>query len=367
MNELKSCEYDPKEFRKFLEEQMHIKPGSAYSYVSYVNKASQLLGKEIRKLAQDDASLEGAIDRIALLGGSRNWKYGLIALYRYYHDGKCPRLATANERIVIEDELQSIVRIDGKYIKDLDTKIFRYMPLERYYNLIEDGYNTLTHISHWEDPYEGFIYRGGLDGADVSTQDRIYNIYKSVYGQSWTIMKGESDVLWRAMANGERGDLVRVQTTVRKLAKSILNAVGDKSSKWSPAGTMKIGRIEYKGETEFCEMLSAENLETLIDNAAVDRQLDFLFFKRLEFEAEKEVRLAVFADRSCIDRSKCKRGDLLKFDVDPSELVESVLADPCMDRRKYEQLICRTKFALSDEVGIDLIRKSQLFNWPVVR
>ena len=41
--------------------------------------------------------------------------------------------------------------------------------------------------------------------------------------------------------------------------------------------------------------------------------------------------------------------------------------NPCMDRRKYEQLICRTKFALSDEVGIDLIRKSQLFNWSVVR
>ena len=51
MNESKSCEYNPKEFRKFLEGQMHIKPGSAYSYVSYVNKASQLLGKEIRKLA----------------------------------------------------------------------------------------------------------------------------------------------------------------------------------------------------------------------------------------------------------------------------------------------------------------------------
>jgi hypothetical protein len=130
---------------------------------------------------------------------------------------------------------------------------------------------------------------------------------------------------------------------------------------------MKIGRIEYKSEAEFCEMLSTENIETLINNADADRQLDFLFFKRSEFEAEKEIRLAVFADRSCVDRSKCNRGDLLKFDVDPGELIESVLADPCMDRRKYEQLICRTKFAMSDEVGIDIIGKSQLFNWPVVR
>jgi hypothetical protein len=180
-------------------------------------------------------------------------------------------------------------------------------------------------------------------------------------------MGEESDVLWRAMANGERGNIVRVQTTVRKLAKSLLNAVFDKSSKCSLAGTMKIGRIEYKSEAEFCEMLSTENIETLINNADADRQLDFLFFKRSEFEAEKEIRLAVFADRSCVDRSKCNRGDLLKFDVDPGELIESVLADPCMDRRKYEQLICRTKFAMSDEVGIDIIGKSQLFNWPVVR
>ena len=81
MNESKSCKYDPGEFRKFLEGQMYIKPGSAYSYVSYVNKASQLLGKEIRKLAQDDASLEAEIDRIALLGGEQEleiWAYCFV-------------------------------------------------------------------------------------------------------------------------------------------------------------------------------------------------------------------------------------------------------------------------------------------------
>lgn len=365
MSSLQSHKYNRDLFHRFLVKQMQMQHDSANSYVSYVNNVSKLLGKSINELASDAASVEEEVDKV-LLHGKRNWRYGLIALYRFYHDNQLPSFSTGGARDVSEEEVNSIVHCDDGYIKNLDTRIFRYMPVERYYNLIEDCYISLTHISHWEDPYEGFIYRGGMNGTNTETrQDRIYNLYKTAFGQSWMIEHDESDVLWRAMANGKRGGLVRIQTTVRKLAENLLQNVKPLVS--GSKRLMRIARMEYKDEAEFEEMLTAENLDGLINNNDEDRQLRFLFFKRNEFRDEKEVRIAVLADRDQILRSKCNRGDLLKFEVSPSTLLEKVLADPCMDRREYEQLVCRTKFALSDEMGVNLIKKSKLFDWPVIR
>jgi len=365
MNSTEHRKYDRKGFHDFLTTHMLLRHDSANSYVCYVNNVSSLLGKPIEQLASDETSLEREIEQ-TILYGKRNWKYGIVALYRYYHDNQSPKNSVGGGRVVSEEELRSIVHYDDEYIKGLDTPIFRYMPVERYYNLIEDGYISLTHISHWEDPYEGFVYRGGMNGADIEDmQDRIYNLYKTVYGQSWMIEHEESDVLWRAMADGKRGDLVRIRTTVRKLAEGLLQKARPLAS--GSKRSMRIARIEYKDETEFEKMLTTENLDGLLNGDGTEGQLKFLFFKRKAFEAEHEVRVVVLADRDQIDRSKCNRGDLLKFEVSPVVLVEEVLADPCMDRRVYEQLVCRTKFALSDEVGVNLIRKSKLFDWPVVR
>ena len=243
------------------------------------------------------------------------------------------------------------------------------MSIERYYSLIEDGYNSLVHISHWEDPYEGFIYRGGMGQTDEQT-NRIYDLYKSVYGQSWMFEHEESDVLWRAMANGERGNLVRVQTTVRKLAQSILSHVNTAQGSHKESSQslgIRIARIVYKNDAKFDEMLNPQEIGRILNGNDMDGQLDFLFFKRCGFKAEKEVRVVVLANKNRIDSSKCKRGDLLKFEIDPNKLIDGVLADPCMDRREYERLICRTKFALSDDAAINLIKKSKLFDWPVIK
>ena len=128
---------------------------------------------------------------------------------------------------------------------------------------------------------------------------------------------------------------------------------------------MRIARIEYKDEAKFNDELNQDNLARLL-NGDEERRLGFLFFKRKEFELEQEVRVAVLADEDCINRSECNQGDLLKFKIDPGKLIEEVLADPCMGRREYEQLVCRTKFAVP-ELSLDKITPSKLFTWPVIR
>ena len=350
--------YDRNEFCNFVENIAKKTRGSANSYGSYLNGVSSLLGKPVADLAATVEALEDELRQLRLHGYGK-WGSALKHLYWYYHNQK-PILRCREERIIDDDELRSVVCFD-----DLTTPLYRYMSMKRYYELIENRYNALAHISHWEDPYEGFIYRGGIEGAGNETnQDRIYDLYKSVYGQSWTIEEKESDVLWRAMANGKRGDLVRVRTDVRKLAQSLLQNVD--SSRCSARGLMRIARIEYKDDAEFDKMLNAENLKQLLDGDDADRLLGFLFFKRTAFMAEQEVRVVVIADRDCIDSSKCKQGDLLKFEIDPGRLIDEVLADPCMTRRDYEQLICRTKFAIP-ELHTDRIKKSRLFDWPAIK
>ena len=360
MSSTEPHKYDSKSFREFLVNN-GISTDSANSYASYLNGISDLLGKPIGELAADKDALNDELRQIHIYDRGK-WTSALKWLFRFFHKNQEPHLKSCEDRQISDDQLSAIVKFDGECIKNLDAPIFRYMSVDRYYELIEDRYIALTHISHWEDPYEGFIYRGGI-GTNNGQADDIYDLFKSVYGQSWTVEGQESDVLWRAMANGKRGDLVRIKTTVRKLAECLMQQT--KSSAISCRGLMRIARIEYKDEAKFNDELNQDNLARLL-NGDEERRLGFLFFKRKEFELEQEVRVAVLADEDCINRSECNRGDLLKFEVDPGKLIEEVLVDPCMGRREYEQLVCRTKFAVP-ELPLDKITPSKLFTWPVIR
>ena len=360
MNSTRSYKYDSKEFREFLAKN-DISPDSANSYASYLNGIRDLLGKPVDELAADENALNDELRQIRIHDRGK-WAAALKWLFKFFYGNQEPHLQAREGRKIEDDQLKAVVRLDEEYIKNLGTPIFRYMSVDRYYELIENRYITLTHISHWEDPYEGFIYRGGI-GADNGLANDIYDLFKSVYGQSWTVQQEESDILWRAMANGKRGGLVRIQTTVHKLAERLLQYVNP--FKNSGKGLMRIARIEYKDEAKFNYELNQENLARLL-NGDEERKLGFLFFKRREFEQEREVRVTVIADEDCINRSKCKRGDLLKFEVDPGELIDEVLVDPCMERRKYEQLVCRTKFAVP-ELTLCKINQSKLFTWPMIR
>lgn len=169
--------------------------------------------------------------------------------------------------------------------------------------------------------------------------------------------------MWRAVADGERGDMVRIKTTVRKLAKSILCQTLQQDGRSCKRGRgIRIAPIEYVGETELGDLMKADRLAEILGNG--EDQLKCLFFKRKEFSLEQEVRVAVIADESELDRQKCRRGDLLKFSIDPVSLIEEVLVDPCMERRDYERCVCRTKHVFQDcDINIS---QSKLFQWPKI-
>ena len=233
-----------------------------------------------------------------------------------------------------------------------ETTIYRYLPLERYYEMIEDHVNVLSHITLWEDPYEAFVFRAGLTLPGAENLD-VYDKFKGVYGQSWTMHETESDVIWRAM--GKRGSTVRIRTTVEKLIASL-------RLKRETEDRVRVGRVVYKDEDEFSSRLIEADLRAVLEGDLVEA-MNFFFVKRSEFALEKEVRVIAIPNENDIDRTKCKKGHLLKFGITPADMIDEVMADPAMDRRVYEQLVCRTLYA-----GIvrSKIKQSKLFTWPKV-
>lgn len=238
------------------------------------------------------------------------------------------------------------------YEQVLDAPIYRYLPLDRYYELVEKKQNTLVHLSHWEDPYEAFIFRAGITfTSERGDTQSIYEIFKDVYGQSWTCNGEESDLLWRAM--GKRGTLVRIQSSVRELAK-LFCGMSEKSR-------VQIAKVKYLSDKKFDEMLIRENLQKAVNEEDNSGKMDFFFFKRQAFSQEDEIRVIALPCDEDIDRDSDTNGSILRIKI-PSvvDFVKDVLADPCMDRRTFEQLVCRTCH-VNSKINV---RQSTLFEWP---
>ena len=251
------------------------------------------------------------------------------------------------EDILPDEAFAPIVGIDEL---PLNTCIYHYLSVEHFLDMIENKRNVLMHVSYWEDPFEAFLFRGGIwiakeNGKDVG---ELYDAFKFLYGQSWTLPDAESDIVWRAM--GKRGSVVRIKSTVRKLAASILSQPQSGSGGWS-----RIKKIKYLKPKEFNRFLTNRIMKG--DN---DARENCLFQKRDAFSLENEVRVVVIPNENALDRERCVHGGMLKFDVNPGSFIESVLADPVMPRREFEQLVCRVRH-VSREIEVE---QSGLFEWP---
>lgn len=240
------------------------------------------------------------------------------------------------------------------------TKLFRYLSLRYFLQMIEKRYNALAHISKWDDPYEAFIFREKLDMRDANSP-LIYDTYKHYYGQSWTLHEKESDLRWRAYC--KRGEGVRISTTVTKLAESL--------SFIQPTGLLdcacRIARVNYGVITKDKKGGKSTSLGT----TKTKDHLAMFFLKREEFSEEEEVRL-MFSDeqyRSVVEAKRIidERGDLkwedgmLKYEVDPKGLIEEVLVDPMVTLGRYEELVCR---CVNAGFPAQRIKHSTLFERP---
>jgi len=241
------------------------------------------------------------------------------------------------------------------------TPIYRYMSATRYFDLVEKKILSLSHITLWEDPYEGFLFRAIADSAhDEQAKMCVYDLFKYYYGQSWTINGVESDETWRA--HGKRGTVVRVKTTVAKLCQCLTGMAKGPGMSRPVSSDVKAGLVQYaKSDAEFKQLLSANSLFEALNGVEQDR-LRMFFIKRYQFRSEDEFRVMVHANENDLDRVRDTDGRFLKIIVDPKEIIDEVIVDPCMSRQEYEQLICRTRHYCNNICP----RQSDLFDWPQI-
>lgn len=246
---------------------------------------------------------------------------------------------------------------DGDIPLTLDTPVYRYLPVDRFLEMIEKGINVLSHITHWDDPFEAFVFRAGISSQVPNQEQKIvlYEYYKNVYGQSWMHYGEEQDVIWRAYCPNKDG--VRIKTTVHKLCRMV-EPYNDSDSH------VRIGKIKYLPQNEFDSMLAGDNVARII-NREDDVLLDLLMKKREEFSWENEVRLVGLIHELDLDKNNDTNGSLLKFKIEPEDFVEEVLADPRMDRRKYEQMLCRILHRYPEMWSH--VSQSRLYEWPDVQ
>ena len=228
-----------------------------------------------------------------------------------------------------------------------ETSVYRYMPVERFLEIVENEQNTLSHISKWEDPNEAYLIRSRIvanaqRGDDESVR-KWYDQYRSYYGQSWMLKADESDVLWRAYGN--RGNVVRIQTTIKSLCDTLDHFL-EKETEYEINA--------YAGAVTYVEKMAGSVSENAVQH---------LFVKRQEFSDENEFRIIVQVkemDQKVQKNEISIKGGLLRIPVAVSDVIKSALLDPCCSRRLLDEVRCRVMNA-----GFDFeVERSGLFEWP---
>lgn len=214
--------------------------------------------------------------------------------------------------------------------KDIDTYIYRIIPLERLYQLFESKKNALVSPRSWEDPFENLLLK-----SKVKINDKLFSFAQDrdlVYGQCWS-KHTASDAMWRIYSPNSNS--VRIRTTIRRLYMSLYqNSQPSLSSE-----KCYIGKVEY---------LSNQKLRTKINDIVNDDKfpqlsclIQSLFIKRTAFKHEREIRLIY------IEHEKTKHEPYL-YHINPNEFIDQIMIDPRLSKKDADRLkkdiLCRTNF-----------------------
>lgn len=248
----------------------------------------------------------------------------------------------------------------GEYCRNLritpSTKLYRYVPKDFFLDIIENRRLTMSHISLWDDPFEGFIFKAKGVSEDVR------RMYAGFYGQSWTLEPRESDLRWRAYCPNKDG--VRIETTVGKLKNVFMSALNP---------DMCFAQV-VQGPIEYFE----KSLKSWFDRVASDSDLahrpisrrdatQLLFIKRDLFESEKEYRVVAHIGHTGLkelplfEASRYERKEgLFRIPLNTESFIKGIVLDPRMSMSDVDRLRCRL---IQSDCRLSL-KQSDAYRWP---
>jgi hypothetical protein len=155
------------------------------------------------------------------------------------------------------------------WLHDIDpsASMYQYMPLAKLVSLLHFSALTLVNAQCFEDPYEGYVTpKSTEDPNKISAVQSTAAAYDKTFISCWHVADRESDAMWKLYAG--KGEGVAISTNAHRL----LNALS------ATALHFRVDRVKYVDY--------AEHEEALL------HQTDPYFFKRREFEHERELRIA---------------------------------------------------------------------------
>ncbi|EII3115733.1 DUF2971 domain-containing protein [Vibrio parahaemolyticus] len=222
-----------------------------------------------------------------------------------------------------------------------DNYLYRVFSFERLLQFIETKQLVLVQPSMWEDPFENFFLSAIFTDSEGS--EFSLNKQNTVFGQCWSLTR-ESDAMWRIYSQDQRG--VKVRTTAGKLFNCIRKASNG-------LGSVYLGKVNYLPMTELNKLCENHDFVSMSGKSDIGAA-STLFYKRREFKHENEVRI-VFSNKT----NGRESSKLLRFDVEPLELIDQIVFDPRINDDLY-----KVYSAHLEKIGFNNIKKSALYEPP---
>lgn len=240
----------------------------------------------------------------------------------------------------------------------LDTHIYKWMPLKYVLLMLKNHELVLNQMKTWEDVYENYLIKQIFytkHGESVLTT----NTQESLYGQSWS-KTAESDALWRIYSNisavksadKNRYDniAIRIETTAEKLFDAIY--VDDNCM-----ATHFIGQVQYLPQEEIEKW--AKGIKLMDGCKTTQHIVDSALMKREEFAHEDEVRPIIFLTTDNPNHGS----PLFVRSIQPDDFILSFMIDPRLDDTEVNNI---TQMLVDAGAKNDKISQSKLYKMNLI-
>jgi hypothetical protein len=200
---------------------------------------------------------------------------------------------------------------------DFSETLYRIFDWKYFIKDLNDRKLTLTKTLKWlnQDPFENII-----TNSKVLYNGRSGLIDNSYYGSCWTL-NSDCDGLWRNFSSNKRKCVVKVKTNAKKLFSTIYNL-----DYFNHDCKYFIGRVKYLEEKSISRLFNRPYKKCELDDGFLFIQQ--LYFKRVQFKYEKEVRIIIKEDL---------KDELIRVPIDPNSLFEEIVLDPFISTSTYIQ------------------------------
>ncbi len=218
-------------------------------------------------------------------------------------------------------ELGDIRNVDeSDYGKVFNIDLYQILKPEYMFSIIKNRklrFNSI--LKSWEDPFELFLYKEIVDIEGRPLKDALASWSQRYYGQCWSMSK-DSDAMWRIYSSDKKS--VRIRTKFSKLME-IMNQT--RGVMWTAP---LFGKVIYRPKEEMGTWLKKVEAEGW--GFFMHYLSDSLFFKRLEFSHENEVRFLIHQNE------EYEVKDYFELDIPAKDFIEEIALDPRLSADEYK-------------------------------